>query len=106
MRAAFNQQGDLIHLPYRGAQYTWEEVSPFTAMLALHDYVRNSHRGGHFRWKHAVNGALYPMFIADSLSLIKATLIDQGQVFGNFEVCRRGPAYGIRRLEVKKEGDS
>jgi hypothetical protein len=101
MDAAFTDTGDLVHSPKFSTYATWQEVHPFTAMLTLDGRVSGG-GPGYFRWKHAVSGALYPMFPTDLVDLLKNSLVDSGSVFGNWEVCKRGQAYGVRRLKSGK----
>lgn len=97
-RIPFNPNGSLMHFPgYNGggANIEWRDNYEFEATLRL-DGMRRGRSAKYIEWKDNKGDAIYPMFIADLLDLMKHGSISGGVAVGRWTFTKRGQNYGIR----------
>lgn len=84
--------------PGWGPEGIMMEVAPFTEKLRFVGF-RLDGKTYHSQWV-GVDGARYPMFLADMDDLIKNTTLVDGAMIAEdtFETCKKSNAYGIRLI--------
>lgn len=95
-------KGSLCHYGDRdygyGDKVEWVPPFAFTATLT----IEGLHSGRSAKWvtfREEASGRVYPMFIAELVSLIKLGNIEVGgHVTGCFKVVKRGSNFGIERV--------
>lgn len=96
-KVPFAPDGSLLHdVDWWQEVYEWREPEPFYAMLKIKDMYRSGH-SVYYVWEGAGN-RVYPMLVNDMLALLKSANISAGYVTANWEIVKRGRAYGIRKV--------
>lgn len=91
-----------------GVTYVMEEVRPFYASLRLVEIYRSGSGSAVYAYFEDVSdgagGARYPMFLTDLADFLgSANMTDGVAEHAQFEACKRGKAYGIRKVQ---DGDA
>jgi len=80
-----------------GASYVMEVVLPFTATLRIHDYYKRG--SSSYVVLADADGNRYPMFLGDLVTLLAEATMEDGWITATmYETCKKGSAYGIRRV--------
>lgn len=97
--AQINAEEDAKHGHHRwGAEYVRESVEPFTVALR---YVKAYHHRSSAYVEFAdPDGKTYPVFLTDLADVFDGAFMTSGWLsVATYETCKRGSAYGIRRVK-------
>jgi hypothetical protein len=98
--AADNWADDFMKLGHNcwSVEYVWEHVPNFIASLHLIDYYKHG-SSSYLRFIDQ-DGNRWPMFLGDAVELLTEANMTDGWIEGHeYEVIKRGSAYGIRKVK-------
>jgi hypothetical protein len=97
IKAPIAPDGSLLHYPISYDDHAMKEVPPFCARLTLTGSLRGR-SAAYFMWKDET-GASFPMFLSDMTDLLNNGSVVKGVAAEQWQICKRGANYGIRRVK-------